>query len=79
MVKIHDYWHKEPRREFYLAKDRIANLIDDVVLFHGEWAWNNMPLKERYQIIEDTIRDNCTSLTEEEIKLLIRIEQAKEG
>jgi hypothetical protein len=67
---------------FELAKNKIANSIEGTIIYYyGERAWNRMSLKERYNIIEDIVRDNSSywGLSEKEINKIIKIEQSKEG
>ena len=79
-MRINDYWHKGRRISFTLAQEIIAKRIDGIASKIGYARWNGYPLKVRYQIIEDVIRDNSFKLgiSEEEIKKLIKREQEKE-
>jgi len=69
---------------FDRAKSDASKSIDGAIMeYYTPRRWNNMSLKERYNIIEDTIRDinlgQTYGLSEKEITKIIKIEKSKEA
>ena len=81
MVDIPDYWKVS---NYERARQEVLRTIDGMVGYqYGESYWNSLSLKERKNIIEDTIRDlnlgQNYRITEAEIDKIIKEEISKEG
>jgi len=66
---------------FEELKEEVERKIEGMIIYHyGERNWYRLSKKQRYQIIENIVRDTApSSATEEEINKIIKIEQSEEG